>query len=57
MGKVSNKAVKDKAREIGFAEVVHVLTDHFGADFVSVSTEYPLEKMLFKELLKVGIMA
>ena len=28
-----------------------------GADFVSVSTEYPLEKMLFKELLKVGIMA
>ena len=28
-----------------------------GAEFVSVSTEYPLEKMLFKELLKVGIMA
>ena len=28
-----------------------------GADFASVSTEYPLEKMLFKELLKVGIMA
>ena len=28
-----------------------------GADFVSVSTEYPLENMLFKELLKVGIMA
>ena len=28
-----------------------------GADFVSVSTEYPVEKMLFKELLKVGIIA
>jgi hypothetical protein len=28
-----------------------------GADFISVSTEQPLEKMLFKELLKVGIMA
>ncbi len=36
LGKVSNKAVKDKAREIGFAEVVAVLTEHFGADFVSV---------------------
>jgi uncharacterized protein (DUF58 family) len=28
-----------------------------GADFISVSTENPLERMLFKELLKVGIMA
>ena len=28
-----------------------------GADFISVSTEYPIEKMLFKELLKVGIMS
>ena len=28
-----------------------------GADFISVSTDQPLEKMLFKELLKVGIMA
>ena len=27
-----------------------------GAEFISVSTEYPLEKMMFKELLKVGIM-
>ena len=27
------------------------------ADFVSVSTDEPLEKMLFKELLKVGLMA
>ena len=27
------------------------------ADFVTVSTEQPLERMLFKELLKVGIMA
>lgn len=36
MGKVSNKAVKDKAREIAFSEVVAVLTEHFGADFISV---------------------
>jgi hypothetical protein len=28
-----------------------------GADFVSVSTDQPIEKVLFKELLKVGIMA
>ena len=28
-----------------------------GADFVTVSTAEPLERMLFKELLKVGIMA
>ena len=27
-----------------------------GADFVSVNTEIPIEKMLFGELLKVGIM-
>ncbi len=27
-----------------------------GAEFISVSTEYPIEKVLFKELLKVGIM-
>ena len=28
-----------------------------GADYICVNTEQPLEKMLFKELLKVGIMA
>ena len=28
-----------------------------GADFIRVSCDQPLEKMLFKELLKVGIMA
>ena len=28
-----------------------------GADFISVSCDQPLERMLFKELLKVGIMA
>lgn len=27
-----------------------------GAEFISVNTKYPIEKMLFKELLKVGIM-
>ena len=28
-----------------------------GADFISISTDMPIEKALFKELLKVGIMA
>ena len=28
-----------------------------GADFITVSTEHPIEKMLFEELLKVGIMS
>ena len=28
-----------------------------GADFITVNTENPIEKMLFKELLKVGIMS
>lgn len=28
-----------------------------GAAFISVSTDQPIEKVLFKELLKVGIMA
>jgi hypothetical protein len=27
------------------------------ADFVSISTDQPIESVLFKELLKVGIMA
>lgn len=36
LGKVSNKAVKDKAREIAFAEVIEVLTEHFGVEMVSV---------------------
>ena len=36
MGKVSDKAVKDKAREIAFSEVIEILTEHFGADMVSV---------------------
>jgi hypothetical protein len=28
-----------------------------GAAFISVCTDQPIEKVLFKELLKVGIMA
>ena len=27
-----------------------------GAEFISISTEEPIDKMLFSELLKVGIM-
>lgn len=35
LGKASDKAIKDKAREISFDAVVAVLTEAFGADFVS----------------------
>lgn len=34
--KVSNKAVKDKAREITTAEIFAVLSAHYGEDFVSM---------------------
>ena len=38
------------------ADIKHFCSSR-GADFVSVSTDQPIEKVLFKELLKVGIMA
>ena len=38
-----------------FREELRSFTASRGADFISVSTDQPLEKMLFKELLKVGI--
>ena len=40
-----------------FLEDIHSFCNSRGASFVSVSTDQPIEKMLFKELLKVGIMA
>ena len=52
----ANQLAYDEALR-DFKEDIRSFCSSRGADFVSVSTEYPLEKMLFKELLKVGIMA
>jgi hypothetical protein len=49
-----------KAYEMAISEIVGDLADFAasrGAAFVSISTDQPIEKVLFKELLKVGIMA
>jgi uncharacterized protein (DUF58 family) len=40
-----------------FVEGIKTFCTSRGADFVTVSTDQPIEKMLFGELLKVGIMA
>ena len=52
----ANQLAYDEALK-DFKAQIRSFCNSRGADFVSVSTEYPLEKMLFKELLKVGIMA
>ena len=52
----SNHAAYDQALR-HHREELRTFCASRGAEFISVSTEYPLEKMLFKELLKVGIMA
>jgi uncharacterized protein (DUF58 family) len=46
-----NEALKD------FKEDIRSFCNSRQVDFVSVSTDEPIEKMLFKELLKVGIIA
>ena len=40
-----------------FVEDLHSFCNSRGASFVSVCTDQPIERMLFKELLKVGIMS
>ena len=52
----SNQLAYDEALKDFKADIQSFCASR-GADFVSVSTAQPLEKMLFKELLKVGIMA
>ena len=54
----------NKSHHLAYAEALADLKEELrsfclsrGADFISVSTEYPIEKMLFQELLKVGIMS
>ena len=52
----SNQLAYDEALK-DFRADMRSFCNSRGADYVSVSTAEPLEKMLFKELLKVGIMA
>lgn len=54
----------DRASQVAYEEALKDLTGDLrsfcnsrGAAFVTVRTDQPIEKMLFKELLKVGIMA
>ena len=54
----------DRASQVAYEEALKDMTADLrsfcnsrGAAFVTVRTDQPIEKMLFKELLKVGIMA
>ena len=54
----------DRASQLAYEEAMKAIWDDLksfcnsrGAAFVSISTDQPIEKVLFKELLKVGIMA
>ena len=54
----------NKSHHLAYAEALSDIQEELrsfcasrGADFITVSTEHPIEKMLFKELLKVGIMS
>ena len=53
--RASQLAYEEAMRD--FVEGIHSFCNSRGVSFVSVSTNQPIEKMLFKELLKVGIMA
>ena len=54
----------DRASQIAYEEALHTVLDELqsfcnsrGAMFATISTDQPIETVLFKELLKVGIMA
>ena len=54
----------DRASQSAYEDAMNDLIDGLrtfcnsrGAAFVSIRTDQPIEKVLFKELLKVGIMA
>ena len=54
----------DRASQLAYEEAMHDILEDLrtfcnsrGASFVSICTDQPIEKALFKELLKVGIMA
>ena len=62
---VKNLKLKiNRSNHLAYAEALEEMKSEMksfcasrGVDYISVSTDQPLEKMLFKELLKVGIMA
>ena len=54
----------DRASQVAYEAALHSMLEELrsfcnsrGAMFASISTDQPIEKVLFKELLKVGIMA
>ena len=51
MQKAYAEALKD------FREDIHTFCSKRGAGYISVSTAMPIEKVLFGELLKAGIMS
>jgi hypothetical protein len=53
--KTSQLAYEEARRD--FVEDIRQFCSSRNADFVSISTDQPIESVLFKELLKVGIMA
>ena len=62
---VKNLRIKiNRANQLAYLEALADMQEDLrsfcvsrGADFITVNTDQPIEKMLFKELLKVGIMA
>ena len=51
MQKAYDEALRD------FKQDIKTYCSKRGVDFISISTDMPIEKVLFGELLKVGIMA
>ena len=51
MQKAYDEALRD------FKQDIKTYCSKRGVDFISISTEYPIERVLFNELLKAGIMA
>ena len=65
MSDLKNMRIKiDNSSLSAYEEAMHEILEDLrtfcnsrGASFVSICTDQPIEKVLFKELLKVGIMA
>jgi hypothetical protein len=53
--RASQRAYENAMKEIH--DNLNSFANSRGAAFVSICTDQPIEKVLFKELLKVGIMA
>jgi hypothetical protein len=53
--RILQKAYEEALRD--FKSDIKSFCSKRGADFISVSTDMPIERVLFSELLKAGIMA